>query len=66
MNFADEVLPAYLQFPTKAKTEDRYRLKAQILSGFRQVKGRSGYPEGCYHWFDVGFGMNPKGKPTQQ
>jgi hypothetical protein len=66
MNFADEVLPAYLQFPTKAKTEDRYRLKAQILSGFRQVKGRFGYPEGRYHWFDVGFGMNPKGKPTQQ
>jgi hypothetical protein len=59
MNFADEAMPPYLVFPTKAKTEDRYKLKAQMLTGLRQVNAQFGYNQPRY--FDVGFGMNPKG-----
>jgi hypothetical protein len=59
MNFADEAMPPYLMFPTKAKTEDRYKLKARMLTGLCQVKAQFGY--NTYRYFDVGFGMNAKG-----
>jgi hypothetical protein len=62
MNFADEALPPYFQFPTKATSQSRYKLKAQLLLGFRQIEGRFGFSQSRY--FDCGFGVNPKGKKT--
>jgi hypothetical protein len=59
MNFNDEAMPPYLMFPTKATKETRYKLKAELLTGLRQVKAQFGYDSECH--FDVEFGMNPKG-----
>ena len=60
MNFANEPLPPYIQFPTAAKTTERYKLQSTMLASLRQVKGKFGYPAERY--FDTGFGMNPKGR----
>ena len=59
MNFANEPLPPYIQFPTAAKTTEHYKLQSTMLTSLRQVKGKFGYPAERY--FDTGFGMNPKG-----
>ena len=62
INFAGEALPPYIQFPTDATNVDNYKLKKQLLPTLPQVKARYGYSK--VRSFDVGFGMNPKGKSS--
>ena len=59
MNFGNEAMPPYIQFPTTAKAVERYKLHTKLLASLRQVKGKLGYPQERY--FDTGFGMNTKG-----
>ena len=59
MNYGNEAMPPYIQFPTKAKDVARYKLQLKLLTSLRQVKGKFGYPEERY--FDTYLGMNPKG-----
>ena len=59
MNFDNEPMPPYIQFPTKAKDPRRYKLHASLMESLKQVQGRFGFP--VSRWFDTGFGMNPKG-----
>ena len=59
MNYGNEPLPPYIQFATKAKDVQRYKLQSKLLASLRQVKGKYGYPSERY--FDTFFGMNPKG-----
>jgi hypothetical protein len=61
INMADEVLPPYVQFPSRAK-EENYKLKAKTLTSFNQIKGQYGF--GVQRFCDVGFGMNQKGGMT--
>jgi hypothetical protein len=62
INFAGEALPPYIQFPTDATNVGNYKLKKQLLPALPQVKARYGYSK--VRSFDVGFGMNPKGKSS--
>lgn len=64
MTFAGDPLPPYFQFPTKATDPDRYKLQCKLLASFPQIKGKFGYPVERY--FDVDFGMNPKGGMTKE
>ena len=64
MNFGNEAMPPYIQFPTRATNQEPYRLKCQLLASLRQVKVKFGYPGKRY--FDTGFGMNAKGGMTKE
>ena len=59
MNYGNEPMPPYIQFPTRAKDVTRYKLQTMLLMSLRQVEGKFGFPEPRY--FDTGIGINEKG-----
>jgi hypothetical protein len=61
---ANEAIPPFFIFPTKATNKENYKLRWDILKNMPQIQGQYGY--GMRMAFDVGVGMNPKGGMNEE
>ena len=61
---ANEAIPPFFIFPTKAANKDNFKLKWEILKNLPQIQGQYGYSEP--RAFDVGVGMNTKGGMNEE
>jgi hypothetical protein len=63
INFADEALPPFIIYPTKA-AGPQIKLHAKSIQGFRQVRGRYGLQD--YFYFDPLIAMSKNGSMTKE